>query len=451
MLTIILRIFPQESHLNATFKFAEELQKMGHKLIYVGTKHIKNLIIENDFEFYEIDQKEDIIEKPVNRKAEKNKYRYYRKLLSTLSIERESMKKVGNEILSKDFFEKINEDLNPDLYLVDSVYKANILPLLEKNMPVALVETTVSTIRAKNKPPLSSSIVPKINNKWSNVKVSCSWILHNIRQKRMNLLMTSFEKSIKEYIDRSSLDENILDKKRYKFLGFHTVPEINTTFFEFDFPHQKKENHFYVAPNQLMKRKNLIYDYMFDNVIEMHCKTNNKLVFCSFGTMAWRYYGHEQFLEKLTQAFKKIKEVTFLVCVEDENQRLKLREMIDNESIYFFRRVPQVDLLEKGIDLMIGHGGVNSINECILTNTPMLIYPGSKELDQIGNASRVVYHGLGMRGTYSDSVKKIINKINHLLSDKSFSYSLKNLNKNISTSNQYTSGNELISKLIPSN
>lgn len=56
--------------------------------------------------------------------------------------------------------------------------------------------------------------------------------------------------------------------------------------------------------------------------------------------------------------------------------------------------VPQIELLKR-CTVMVGHGGISSVKECILMGVPMLLAPMS--YDEPGNAARVVYHGLGLR------------------------------------------------------
>ena len=65
--------------------------------------------------------------------------------------------------------------------------------------------------------------------------------------------------------------------------------------------------------------------------------------------------------------------------------------------------------------MMITHGGMNSITECIFRQIPMLVYPLNRNWDQPGNAARIVFHGLGMSGNISrDSSRQIYKKINQI-------------------------------------
>ena len=67
---------------------------------------------------------------------------------------------------------------------------------------------------------------------------------------------------------------------------------------------------------------------------------------------------------------------------------------------------------------MVTHGGMNSIVECIYRQVPMLAYPLNRCWDQPGNAARIVFHGLGMRGCLAgDSPSGIYRKIREIRRD----------------------------------
>merc|ERR1712113_647383 len=58
-----------------------------------------------------------------------------------------------------------------------------------------------------------------------------------------------------------------------------------------------------------------------------------------------------------------------------------------------YRSMSQIDILGKGIDLFVTHGGQNSFVESIVLQTPMLVVPTVG--DQILNAEQAVQMGIG--------------------------------------------------------
>lgn len=57
--------------------------------------------------------------------------------------------------------------------------------------------------------------------------------------------------------------------------------------------------------------------------------------------------------------------------------------------------VPQIPILERAA-LMVTHGGLGTIKECLFHDVPMVVFPIGR--DQPENATRIVHHGLGLSG-----------------------------------------------------
>jgi UDP:flavonoid glycosyltransferase YjiC (YdhE family) len=65
-------------------------------------------------------------------------------------------------------------------------------------------------------------------------------------------------------------------------------------------------------------------------------------------------------------------------------------------------------MLEKA-SIMINHGGLGAVKECIFFGVPMIVFPG--KWDQPNHAARVVFHGLGVRGNIHDRSTQQINTL----------------------------------------
>ncbi|MGE9290380.1 MAG: glycosyltransferase, partial [Puniceicoccales bacterium] len=64
-----------------------------------------------------------------------------------------------------------------------------------------------------------------------------------------------------------------------------------------------------------------------------------------------------------------------------------------SDNLQITRWVPQLALLRRAA-VMVTHGGLNSIMECVNLSVPMVILPCQR--DQPGNAARAAYHHLGL-------------------------------------------------------
>lgn len=102
-----------------------------------------------------------------------------------------------------------------------------------------------------------------------------------------------------------------------------------------------------------------------------------------------------------------------------------LNQYFSNDRVCIKPHVSQRQILPF-CDLFITHAGLNSVKESIQFGIPMLAYPLNRKVDQPGNAARIVYHGLGLKGKLKkDSLLNIQNKITEILTNKSFKYNCK--------------------------
>ena len=68
-------------------------------------------------------------------------------------------------------------------------------------------------------------------------------------------------------------------------------------------------------------------------------------------------------------------------------------------------------------DVAVTHGGINSVDECVMSAVPMLIYCGG-ETDMAGTTSRVVHHGIGIAGDRRrDGIAEMRAHVDRLISD----------------------------------
>jgi zeaxanthin glucosyltransferase len=89
-------------------------------------------------------------------------------------------------------------------------------------------------------------------------------------------------------------------------------------------------------------------------------------------------------------------------------------------NVFLFTSAPQRTVLRRA-SVFVTHGGINSIKESIYAGVPMIVYPRDPRLDHNGNAARVTFHELGLRGNIrKDSSAEILKKIDILLREKKY-------------------------------
>ncbi|MGB5526120.1 MAG: nucleotide disphospho-sugar-binding domain-containing protein, partial [Gemmatimonadota bacterium] len=92
-------------------------------------------------------------------------------------------------------------------------------------------------------------------------------------------------------------------------------------------------------------------------------------------------------------------------------------------GVHAFARAPQLEILARA-DAAIVHGGINTIDECVLAGVPMLTSCGG-ETDMAGNTVRVVHHGIGLAADPErDTTGRILDRLDRLLGDLSIAGNL---------------------------
>jgi zeaxanthin glucosyltransferase len=98
--------------------------------------------------------------------------------------------------------------------------------------------------------------------------------------------------------------------------------------------------------------------------------------------------------------------------------------------------------------MVINHGGMNTIYESIMAEKPMIVFPLSLKTDQNGNAARVVFHEIGVRGiirkSNPKSIAALLGKV--IVDEDLYRRNLKKLKSNFVDKSAYTL--ELIDHII---
>jgi UDP:flavonoid glycosyltransferase YjiC (YdhE family) len=89
------------------------------------------------------------------------------------------------------------------------------------------------------------------------------------------------------------------------------------------------------------------------------------------------------------------------------------------DRVHAFSWLPQTRVLERA-DVAVIHGGIGTVDECVLAGVPMLVYCGG-ETDMPGTTARVVHHEIGIAGDgRRDSTAHARGHIDRLLGEGRF-------------------------------
>ena len=420
MAKMLFRVLPESGHMNASFGLARELKTRGHGVIYATVDDYKGIIEAQGFEFFHLEQE----------LGWENKGRFAAQAnrspidwIRTHKMKFSYLRKMRGELLQSNGFNVEIEALDPDLVFIDSSFVRYAVALHQLRVPFAVIESQVAPDTETNVPPPTSCHVPQ--DSWvSRTICKLSWLIYFSERGLLQILgihpMES--KSFMKRLCRSTgYDFKAINFKRCFRIGLRSIPELIISTPEVDFPRTLRKNQVYIRTAVSTYRPEISYDYHFDRLFAQTLAwkeedASHKLVYCSFGGMSFRYVGVEDFFRRLIQACNALEMVTLLISVGNELNIGSFEPIPDR--VYLFRRVPQLKVLQ-ATDLMVSHGGTNSISECMVAGVPMLAYPGA--MDQPGNAARIVYHGMGLMGRLTgESSEQINRKISALLNDNNF-------------------------------
>jgi UDP:flavonoid glycosyltransferase YjiC (YdhE family) len=188
---------------------------------------------------------------------------------------------------------------------------------------------------------------------------------------------------------------------------------------EFDCPPPKRTPQEYYAEASIdLDRKEI--EFQWDRIRE-----DKRLIYCSLGTQShWTYDGmaHEtnlhirkNFLQTVIDAVADNPNWQAVISL---GNLMRAQDFHSIPSNVIVDAVSQVEVLKRA-SLMITHGGLNSVKECIFFGVPMVVFPLVG--DQFNNANSVEYHGIGLKGNIKKASEGMIRSlINEVVTNPAF-------------------------------
>ncbi|QXV63892.1 glycosyltransferase family 1 protein [Mucilaginibacter sp. 21P] len=419
MSTIVFAIADSISHYNASYKIANALRNAGHRIIYIGDSKKRQKEVESQgyqfetiygefFNSFEKTGKKGLVNRVKNFYHHfKNLQRYKKALME------------GTEIAA------IIQKFNPEAFIIDVFHVIHAISLRRFGVKTIMLQTYVATDQDALVPPLNSDFIPGDDDK-SRKRVKQLWSRLLLRRAFFNLVyqvtFAGLDKNsmVHAVINATGYPEKAINFKRSFHPGLTDIPELILSATEFDFKRQRKLNQHYVGPMVEMNRRDVLYDERYLEVLlekELSYSEERNarpLIYCSLGTLNLNWYSKpEEFFSMVIDAFKSRPDYEVYIAVGSDIKPSVFKRVPENVKLFQF--VPQIDILEHA-SVMITHGGINSINECILSGVPMIVYPLSKQVDQPGNAARVVFHGMGIRGDIRKETREgLLEKVDKIL------------------------------------
>lgn len=390
------------------FKTAKLLQDAGHRVIFGSMPAMKGFIQNHGFEYHFIPYTVVVpLEQHLLLKKDGIKFPSHRECLKTAQT--------NFELLNKQI-----TGLKPDIVLLDK----HLLPdksFYYKRLGIKVVFVCVmpDPSQITNVPPFNSNFIPK-NNLLSVKYVDYLWFIKHLKGKLKSFLDSlAYPVNdiliLKKFFKELNLDLNELrkpHKSKTKYQQINSRIILSAT--DLDFPRLQMEGVYPVGPLiDFPEEGDQSMDLRYGAMKRIISQGNAAVIYCSLGMLA------DFCTQKKISLYRKVRKVAmlspddfFILCTGDDLNNSGLLPLPPN--MFVFKSLPQKDLL-KYCMVMINHGGLNSITECVFSEVPVIAYPPSHQADHTSNSAKVVYYGLGLRGKIgSDSPRDILKKINKI-------------------------------------
>lgn len=408
--------------LYSSVELARRLAAVGHRLTYASFPDARGLVEDHGLDFLPLDPSryEEFLEADAGASA----------LHKLLNLRERRQRATGSMELGG--FARAVHDVNPDLILIDGEMHEHIILASASGVPMALLNTFSSIWKRPGLPPPHCLVMPGVGWKGTRPGISMLWLALRLRK----LGVASSLRARRFGCDRISLLHDLAHK-----VGFDLRREIDVSHWlmpftyrrprvlslhalEFEFPHRPLEQVRYVGPMVLERRnerpmapnEHAKLEAVFER--RRNAGGEHKLIFAGFGSV---FSTDRALLHRLLGVVRERPNWELVISLSGRVPPEDLDPL--PERVHACSWVPQMDVLRHA-DVVVTHGGINTIDECVISGVPMLVFCGG-ETDMAGNTARIEYHGIGIAGDRRrDSTEDIRHHVDRLLSEPSFAANL---------------------------
>ncbi|QJW91071.1 glycosyltransferase family 1 protein [Spirosoma taeanense] len=402
MKTVLFLINPLPSHYNGFFRLADLLRHHNYQVVFTGTAYLRDHIETQGFDFVELDY---LIEYYiVNRQSS---LADFKKTIQGKAFGRQRYREFLGKVRS---VEQVLADVQPDYVLVDehlNYYYYLIQHLVPK---VYFLHIKPPTRRAPGLPPMTDP-TPMQNTLLDRFSAWMSWERYLMRRSigrwmRAGVFLGKNDLYFvghwgrKHGVDKRQLEKR--DNALYDIVRGVTSIYMTPQAFEYPWFRPAANEQFLCRPYQ---RRDVSDNAKFWQQIEPAMRSNDKLILVALGTLSADQADVALgFLRKVVAAVRPLTGIQVVIA----NKLLASELNLDLPAhVHLFSFVPQPELLPH-CDLMLTHGGIGSVTECLAAGVPMLVYPLNLTSDQVGNVGRILYHRLGLAGDLRQADEAVI-------------------------------------------
>ncbi len=398
-LNIVFAMHCEEGHCNASFGLARLLRERGHRVIYLGLMEARRFVIAQGFEF--VPFADDILPEaalgessaPATNSA-LSPFRRWQRRLASERLFAEFLRRLSNGHLDQRIL-----SCRPDVLLCDTCVWYVALRAMFLGIPTVNVAPHFVGRPNSHNPPFVYSRIPRLSW-WGRTQVRADWLwlrCQFVFTKRLaSILFGRFRSPTRmhhltdEFLRLARHSGIRCKENRTYWLGEIgprlILPEIVLPPKSFDFPYPLGSERPHLGDFVDFRRKE-------DTTLLEELDPRKPLVYCSVP----RPYPHSaHFLQAVVAASRQRQDWQWVLSVGTQPVE---RPSEPASNLLVVRWAPQLAMLQRAA-VMVTHGGLNSIMECIYFGVPMVIVPGLR--DQPGNMARAVHHGIALTARMKD-------------------------------------------------
>jgi zeaxanthin glucosyltransferase len=394
MSTIAICIFPFPSTILSAVGLAKRLRRRGHRVCIISTPDVESPARAADIEFV------PVLAGLYHAGNWVEQTRFYA-TLSRLALVRELRRALrlhraimdGMLASEQNEIDQSFERIAPDLVLIYSdmpVLAVAGLMALRRGIRCAYVTPVYYHYLGPASPPLSSGLVPR-PGVWSRWLVRLAWARFFLASCVLVCLNIALGLDldlphILHTLSRQAGGAGWPLEWNCFLAPMLRLPEFFLTPRELDFPIEPRDGSHWLgwADDDRVEEP-----FPWERVDPLR-----QLVYCTLGTMLYLPLDRQRaFLQAVIDALAARPHLQLALATGGFLSPTDL--VVRAPDAIVLERMPQLQVLSRA-RLMITHCGVKSFQECARQGVPMIAFPLG--YDQFGNAARVIYHGLGLRG-----------------------------------------------------
>lgn len=418
-LTIAFAMLSETGHYHGSFRLARALRERGHEVWYMGIADFADLVTEQGFRFVPIAG--DLLPKGYLDRWTAAQSRRSRLLLSRQSAADRLIFRRFVELIDNGGLDETLVTLKPDLLVCDTLTWYFALRAWKLHIPSIQLNITLSFHPGPHIPPVVFTMQPA-----------------NTRLSRAATLLAWKYLAIKFFFTKR-LASMLFGAYRYPHRMHHLNAEFRQIARHAGYPLKKGVTYHMSETGPMLALEEIVISpkaFNFPDApntpgrthlgsfIDLHrseqplpegaLDDGKPLIVCSLGTNAFYYPHAPRFFECVCQASRLEPAWQFVLHLADPAWIDRLGE--PPENLLVRSHIPQLALLRRAA-VMVGHGGINSIIECVHFGVPMVILPGLR--DQPGAAARAAYHDLALVESMAKiTPPKLVSRVRQAMHDR---------------------------------